>query len=225
MKMVFDASALISVSQTCLVKILAGLKRKMDADFIVPESVFLEAVQRPIEIRRFELNAIRIKKVIEENGFRVLPARDQGIVDEIGASANSCFLVHGRPIRLLQGGEIEALAIAKELGAEAFAIDERTTRMLIESPEQLRKIIQARRSIRIDVDAQKQRAFSGMFSGLAIVRSVELIALADEYGLLEEELPKGKQSLEAALFAAKYSGCAVSSREINLFLHGSGENR
>jgi hypothetical protein len=128
--------------------------------------------------------------------------------------------VHGRPIRLLQRGEIEALAIAKELGAEAFAIDERTTRMLIENPEQLRKIIQARRSIRIDVDNSKQRAFSGMFSGLAIVRSVELIALADEYGLLEEELPKGKQSLEAALFAAKYSGCAVSSREINLFLHG-----
>ena len=223
--MVFDASALISVSQTCLVKILAGLRRKMNADFIVPESVFLEAVQRPIEIKRFELNAIRIKKVIEENGFRVLPARDQGIVGEIEASANSCFLVHGRPIRLLQSGEIEALAIAKELGAEAFAIDERTTRMLVESPGQLRKIIQARRSIRIDVDNSKQRAFSGMFSGLTIVRSVELIALADEYGLLGDELPKGKQSLEAALFAAKYSGCAVSSREINLFLHGSGKDR
>ncbi|MFA4855543.1 MAG: hypothetical protein WC634_03085 [archaeon] len=225
MKIVFDASTLISVSQTCLVKILAGLKRKMNADFIVPESVFLEAVQRPIEIRRFELNAIRIKKVIEENGFRVLPAGDQSLVDEIEAIANSCFLAQGRPIRLLQRGEIEALAIAKETGADALAIDERTTRMLIENAEQLREIMQERRKIRIGIDTGKQRAFAAMFSGLAIVRSVELIALADEYGLLEDELPKGKQSLEAALFAAKYSGCAVSSREINLFLHGSGNGR
>jgi predicted nucleic acid-binding protein len=225
MKMVFDASTLISVSQTCLVKILGGLKRKMGADFIVPESVFYEAVQRPIEIRRFELNAIRIKKVIEENGFSVMQARDKSVVEAIESSANSCFLVKGRPIRLLQRGEIEALAIARETGAEALAIDERTTRMLIENPEQLRRIIQERRNIGIGIDGKKQKAFSSMFSGLTIVRSVELIALADEYGLLEEELPRGKQSLEAALFAAKYSGCAVSGKEITMFLHGLGEGR
>lgn len=220
MNVIFDASTLISISQTCLVNLLAGLKREMNAEFVVPKAVFYEAVQRPISIKRFELNAIRIKKVIEENGFKVMACKDKGLFDEIAGIANACFFIKGKPIKLLQRGEIEALALVKELGAGAFAIDERTTRMLLEAPEHLRKILQARRRIEIKANRSNVRALEMMFPGITIVRSVELIALAEELGLLEKELPKGGQSLEAALFAAKYSGCAVSSREINRFLQG-----
>ncbi len=220
MNVIFDASTLISISQTCLVNLLGGLKQKMNAEFIVPKAVFYEAVQRPISIKRFELNAIRIKKVIEENGFKIVASKDQGLFDEIAGIANACFFIKGKPIKLLQRGEIEALALVKELGAGALAIDERTTRMLFEAPEHLRKILQTRRRIEIKADRSNVRALELMFPGITIVRSVELIALAEEMGLLEKELPKGEQSLEAALFAAKYSGCAVSAREINMFLHG-----
>ena len=221
MNVIFDASTLISISQTCLVNLLRGLKREMNAEFVVPKSVFYEAVQRPISIKRFELNAIRIKKVIEENSFKVMACKDKGLFDEIAGIANACFFIKGKPIKLLQRGEIEALAVIKEHGAEAIAVDERTTRMLIEAPKQLRKILQARRHKKIDIDRENVRRLGEMFKGLSIVRSVELIALANEFGLLQEELPKGSQSLEAALFAAKYSGCAVSSREINIFLNAS----
>ena len=86
--------------------------------------------------------------------------------------------------------------------------------------KQLRKILQARRRIDIKINQSNVKALRIMFPNITMVRSVELIALAEEFGLLKKELPKGAQSLEAALFAAKYSGCAVSAREINMFLQG-----
>ena len=220
MKMVFDASALISVSQTCLVNILPGLKEKMNAEFIIPSEVFREAVERPIEVRRFELNAVRLKKVVGQGCFSVVSAKDKDLVAEIDGLANHCFFVKGRPVRLLQLGEIEALCLVKELGAGALAIDERTARMLVENPRQLGKIMEARRGNPVRIDSESVSRIKRMFSGLAFARSVELVSLAYEFGLLDQELPKGKQSLEAALFAVKYSGCAVSSREINSFLRG-----
>jgi len=220
MKIVFDASSLISVSQTCLVNILPLIGEKTGAEFVIPKTVFYEAVERPIAIKRFELNAIRIKKAIGDGGFKVVGARDKALLRKISDAANNCFFIKGRAITLLQKGEIEALALIKELGAGGLAIDERTTRMLIESPGQLLRILEARRHASIEEDRRNSDVLGEMFQGLAIVRSVELIALAYELGLLQKELPKGEQSLEAALFAAKYSGCAVSSREIKMFLQG-----
>ncbi len=220
MKVVFDASTLISISQTCLINILGSLQRKMDAEFIIPKSVYYEAVERPIFIKRFELNAVRIKKAISDGAFKIVSVEDKKLFDEIAEIANNCFFVKDKPIKLLQRGEIEALAIIKEVGAEAIAIDERTTRMLIENPRPLQKVLQSRKRIKIRLDKRNVDLLGVMFNGLSIVRSVELVALANEYGLLQEELPPGPQSLEAALFAAKYSGCAVSSREISIFLHG-----
>jgi predicted nucleic acid-binding protein len=220
MRVVFDSSSLISVSQSCLVNVLGSLKEKLGAEFIIPEAVYREAVERPISIKRFELNAIRIKKGVEEGWFSVKGVKDEQLMGEIDGLANSCFSVRGRPVRLLQLGEVEALALIKELGADALVIDERTTRMLIENPKQLKKIMEARRRKNVRVEERQAKDFGKMFEGTAIARSIELVALSHEFGLLEQELPKGRQSLEAALFALKYSGCAVSSREINLFLQG-----
>ena len=218
MNFIFDSSSLISVSQTCLINILGGLRQELKAEFVIPKAVEYEAVERPSSIKRFELNAIRIKNAIDKGWFTVKKNRDKQLFDKIAGLANSCFYAKGRPVKLIQKGEIEALALAKELKAVAFAIDERTTRMLVESPSHLRKILQTRRNIRIEENQANLNAFREMFKHLTMIRSVELISLAFELGLLEKELPKGRQSLEAALFAAKYSGCAVSAREINMFL-------
>jgi predicted nucleic acid-binding protein len=218
--MVFDTSSLISVSQTCLINIFGGLKQKLGADFVVPQAVYFEAVQRPISIRRFELNAVRLKRAIDLGWFRVMQVGDKGVFREIDYAANNCFFIKNRPVRLLQKGEIEALALVKELGARALAVDERTTRMILENPQDLEDLMEQRKRAEIELDKGNVSKLQGLFKGLSIVRSVELIAFASELGLLEKELPKGKQSLEAALFAAKYSGCAVSAKEIKLFLRG-----
>jgi len=220
MRVVFDSSAIISISQTCLINVIGGLRERMNAEFYIPKAVFDEAVKRPISIKRFELNAIRIKRAIQMGWFRVAGVSNKRLFDEIGEAANNCFFAKGRAIRLLQLGEIEGLALIKELGAKAFAIDERTTRMLVEDPKGLQGILQARRHVDIKVDSKKASVLGSLFIDLTFVRSVELLALSSELGLLDEELPKGRQSLEAALFAAKYSGCAVSGKEIKAFMRG-----
>ncbi len=102
MKIVFDSSTLISVSQTCLINILAGLRKKMNAQFFVPEAVFQEAVLRPISIKRFELNAIRIKKAIGEKWFNVTPVKDKKLFSQIDEIANNCFFIKERPVKLLK---------------------------------------------------------------------------------------------------------------------------
>jgi hypothetical protein len=48
----------------------------------------------------------------------------------------------------------------------------------------------------------------------AILRSVELISLAYDRNCFDGELPVNKDALEAALFALKYAGCAISADEI-----------
>ncbi|MBN2067641.1 MAG: hypothetical protein JW744_04190 [Candidatus Diapherotrites archaeon] len=220
MQFIFDASSLIALGQTCLLEIAKGIKEKTGSEFFIPETVFEEVVKRPLHIKRFELNAVRIKRAIDSGVFEVKGLQNRHGFDEIQEIANNCFYSKGKPIRLLQGGEIAALALARETGARGFVIDERTTRLLIEAPEKLRQLLQKRRNKEISVDREKAKIISSMFSGLNIVRSVELIALAFEQNILSEILPKGRQSLEAALYAAKYSGCAVSSGEIDFFLRG-----
>lgn len=219
MKMVFDSSSIISISQTCLLDIIGGLVEKAGVQFFIPEAVFNESVKRPLEIKRFELNAVRIKKAIDAGWFQVRNVSDRQLFSEIDRLSNNSFFLKGKPIRLLQKGEIESLVLIKELGADAFATDERTARTIVENPKMLQKILSMRRRKHIGINSDNIQALKEMFSDITIVRSVELIALSYEHGLLGEMLPEGKQSLEAALFAAKYGGCAVSAREINIFLH------
>lgn len=217
-RFVFDSSSLIALSQTCLIDLLAGLREKMKADFLIPAVVEQEVVGRPLHIKRFELNAVRIKKAVDSGVFIVKELRSEQDAQMISGIANNCLFVADRPIQLLQGGEISALALALQENAEAFVIDERTTRMLIEAPQELLQLMQERYSQKISMQKEKVAALRSLFGGLNIIRSVELVALAAEQGLLQQVLPEGKQSLEAALYAVKYNGCAVSSREIDLFL-------
>jgi len=217
---VFDSSSLISLSQSCLIKAVKGLAESGNASFAVPQSVFFEAVQRPLQIKRFELNALRLKKAVQDNWISVekLDSEHAGLTKEIEETANSMFYLNGRAIRLIQRGEAEALALTKQLSSKLLVIDERTTRTIIENPTQLKAIIERRRHKRVKMDGKKANRLREIFSGLSMARSVEIIALAFEKGLLEEELPKGKQALEASLYAVKFAGCAVSGMEIEKFL-------
>ncbi|MDP2973626.1 MAG: hypothetical protein Q8N60_01110 [Candidatus Diapherotrites archaeon] len=221
MRFVFDSSSLIALSQTCLVDLLAGLKEKMNADFLIPSVVEQEVVGRPLHIKRFELNAVRIKKAVDSGVFIVKELQGEQDAQMISGIANNCLFVAGRPIQLLQGGEIAALALALQENAQAFVIDERTTRMLIEAPRELLQLMQERYRQKISMQKERVAEMRSLFGGLNIIRSVELVALAAEQGLLQQVLPAGKQSLEAALYAVKYNGCAVSSMEIDLFLRNT----
>ncbi len=213
---VFDSSAVISISEKCFIEILEKLANSSKAEFLIPRSVYYEIVEHPLQIKRFELNAIRIKKAVDSGWLKVMPRDEetQRQMQKIIETANNVFFANGKPINLIQEGEAEAFALAKKTGAKAIAIDERTARMLLEDPMRLKQRLERGIEKKIVFDNQKISELKKMLSGIEIVRSSELIALCFEKGFFADELGQTKQALEAALFAMKYSGCSVTEKEI-----------
>jgi hypothetical protein len=89
-----------------------------------------------------------------------------------------------------------------------LAIDERTTRMLCEKPENLKKLLQKKLHTRIDIKRQNLE----YFRGFQIIRSCELGYLIYKKGLTRI---KDKQVLDAILYGLKFKGCSISTEEID----------
>lgn len=214
-----DSSSLISLSSSCLIKVLEKLSmQKMN--FFIPKKVEIESVETPLRIKRFEFNAVRIKKAIDSNWVKI--AEESPFLENeskrIENLANNCFFVKNRPLTLIHGGEAESLALLKQLNSKVLIIDERTTRLLIEDPKNLKNHMQSRINVKISMDDSAVEKFRQNFKGLCFFRSSELLALAFEKNLLEEEMPNSSQALEAALYALKFNGCSISFDEVQDFL-------
>ena len=220
-KIIFDSSTIISISEKCLTHLLRGLGLEGNVDFLVPQSVYGETVERPLKIKRFELGALRIQQAVEEGWLQLVKpnAVTKDLTRKILDTANSLFFVGGAPLTIIQRGEAETLAVCKHLEAGMVAIDERTTRMLIEDPWRLQEYVaykQQQQNVRLNEGRLQE--FSKLLSDIEVVRSVELVALAYERGYFKGTLLPSKQALEAALYALKFAGCAVSGSEIDRFL-------
>jgi len=219
-KIVFDSSTLISLSDKCLMNVMGRMAKGEGVYFLIPQSVLDETVLYPIKIRKFELNAVRISNAIDRDWLNIVKSTKttRQNIARIEKLADNACMADNKPLKILQRGEIETLAVAKELGADAIAIDERTTRMLMEEPSALKEVLQNRLKKKIRMNNQVVKEFREFVGSIPVVRSVELIALSYERDYFGEELPKNKTALEAALFAAKLSGCAVSGEEIKHYL-------
>lgn len=215
-KIVVDSSSLITLSSNCLLKTLKGLKEKENISFIIPESVYRESVETPLKIKRFEFNAIKIRNAVTKGILEIVkttPEIKRTMNELSSVTANLCS-ADGRLLTLINKGEAETLALMKETDARILLIDERTTRMLIEEPQNVMNFLEKRHRCSITFHKGKLDLFKNFFEEIQVIRSVELIALAYDDGSFEMEMEKSKEALEAALFAAKYSGCAVSANEI-----------
>ncbi len=217
--LVLDSSSLISISDNCLIRVLKSLSGKEGIEFIIPESVYNESVAYPITVKKYELNAVRIRDAVQEGFIRVekTSAQVRKRMQEINTITAGLCTCKGKKIRIVHEGETETLALVKEIGASALVIDERTTRMLIEEPENLISFLEKRHESQVKIDKASLNAFRQAYGNVKVVRSVELIALAHEDGSLWSELHESREALEAALYAAKFSGCAVSMDEIISF--------
>lgn len=220
MKVVLDSSSLITFSDNCLIKILKHLSEKEGIEFIIPQSVYIESVETPLKIKRFELNAIRIRDAVEEGFIKVVKTSQNtsALLARMERITHDLCSCQGKPIRLVHAGEAETLALIREINAGILAIDERTTRMLIEEPQNIMRFLEKRHQCKVVVDAKALEEFRGEFGGIRIVRSVELVALAYADGAFQMEIHGSKQALEAALYAAKFAGCAVSFNEIEAYV-------
>jgi len=219
-KVVIDSGTMITFSSTCLMNVFKAFARYNNLELIVSSEVSEESVWKPITNKRFALNAARIKHLFNNSVLTIISPTKQirDLEAEILSLANSSFSTSKGPLKILQRGEAEALALAKLNGAKAMFVDERTTRSLIESPFRLKQVLEKRQKQPIKMNKENVDKFQALFPNLKMFRSVDIVALAYEQNLFEHELDNGKIELEAALFATKFAGCAVSEKEIMEYL-------
>jgi predicted nucleic acid-binding protein len=209
-----DSSSLIALSNNCLLDVLKFFSSK-EVDFVIPKAVSKEIIYRPlsIQMKAYQFSAMRLKRVVDEG---VLIEVDAGLTEEtkmLVEAANKIFFSRGRPIHILDPGEIEMLILAKRLNADALLVDERTFRLMIEAPFRLKEHLEDELGTAVMINEKNYNYFQSFVSNIPVIRSVELLAVAYEEGFFDNYKEK-KKVLEAVLYAMKYSGCAVSFSDI-----------
>jgi hypothetical protein len=215
---VFDSGTLITFTMNGLLHEFRELKKIFDGKFLITKEVKSEVIDKPLTIKIFELEGLQIKELLED-GILEMPS-SLGINDsEITAKtqdilkvANSTLESKGESIHLLDLGETSSLALSSILTEKGIrnvvAVDERTTRMLIENPENLRKLIQGK----VHSDVKSNRGNFRFFEGFKIIRSAELVYLIYKKKIIPMKDPR---VLDALLYAVRYHGCSISEEEIN----------
>ncbi len=223
MKAVIDTGTMITLSGTCLMNVFRNFVKTNKIELLISSTVAQESVWKPINNKRFALNAARIKYAMSEQIVKLMPMTPEisNYQQKIMNLSNNIFFTKDGALKIIQLGEAEALALAKVYGAKALFVDERTTRALIENPSRLKQVLERRQEQPVRVNQQNLDTLRAMFPDLLMFRSVDLIATAYEQNLFDHELAHGKLELEAALYASKYNGCAVSEREIEEYINNS----
>jgi len=209
---IFDSSTLISLSMNGLLDVLRGLKKNFKGSFLITPDVKKEVVDKPMKITRFKLEGLRIQELLDEGVLEV--SMEEGLqtkTKEILNIANSFFEGKGRAIKLVSFGETSCLALSQILTdkkiSNVIAVDERTTRMLVENPENLANFLERKMHTNV---ISKESNFE-IFKNFKIIRSAELIYIAHKKKLVK--MGNG-ELLDALLWAVKFKGCSISNEEI-----------
>ncbi len=214
---IFDSGTLISFAMNGMFEELRSLKKVFDGKFLITQEVKQEIIDKPITIKRFELEALKLNQLLEENVLE-LPA-SIGIKDfdvtkktnEFIQVANSLFYTKDKEVKILGLGESSCLGLSVLLNekkvSNVLAIDERTIRVLLEKPENLTKLLQRKIQSSIKIKSSNYE----IFKGFKVIRSTELVYVLYKKGLSKL---KGPNVLDALLYAMKFKGCAISFEEI-----------
>ncbi|MFA6022630.1 MAG: hypothetical protein WC781_00925 [Candidatus Pacearchaeota archaeon] len=213
---IFDSGTLITLAMNSLLDIVRNLKKEFNGKFIITREIEYEVVKHPMNILKYKLEAMMIKSLIDD---KIIEFPDSvGIKDsEINSKTqsilkyvNGLFQADGRNINLIHGGEASSLALSIIMNQKniknMIAIDERTTRLLIEKPDNLRSLLEEKLNTRI-----KMNPISDELKKITFMRSSELVYIAYKKGLTK---PKTKDMLDAMLYGTKFKGCAISNEEI-----------
>ena len=217
--LIFDAGPVISLATNNLLWILRPLKEKFNGKFYITDAVKKEIVDKPLDTKKFKFEAIQIEKILEEGILEVI---DSDFIRSKSPSllntANQIFKAYNNYMNIVQFGEISAVAAAIELKADAIAIDEKITRSLIENPKVVLNIIKQTLHTSVSINESNLKEFGNTTNGLKVIRSVELVTIAYELGVLDNyitKLPNARKNLlESILWGVKLNGCAVSKDEI-----------
>ncbi|HLC31615.1 MAG TPA: hypothetical protein VJK51_03025 [Candidatus Nanoarchaeia archaeon] len=214
--LIFDSGTIINLSMNGLLYILEELKKTYKGYFLITNAVKYEIVDRPSGVFRFELGALMVQKLLDEQilqlpeSLQISNTTIQEKTKVLMQAANHLLTVKERPIPIVSEAEISCLALADELKKKKIdtliGIDERTTRLLVEDPQALVQLIADKVHARVSLIGTNTE-----FKGYKIIRSTELVYIAYKKNIVPLT---GKKVLEALLYATKFKGSAVSFEEI-----------
>ncbi len=212
--LIFDSSAIISLALNNLISYIKPLKQKFKGNFLISDEIHEEIIGRPSKNLKFMLESLQIKELVKEE---ILEIFKEDIIEEtknILYLANHTFKANGEWITILHGGEASCIAIYNLLNEQkkAIVIDERTTRMLCESPENLRTLLE--RKLKTKVEATEKNY--DFFKDIKIIRSSELAYMGFISKIIILPAEK-KEAIKALLYGVKFKGCAISEKEIKEF--------
>ena len=216
---IFDSGSLINLSMNGLLYLLEPLKSHLNGKFLLTNKVKYEVIDRPIKIPRFQLGALRLKTLIKNEvletpeALKIKPNQLQNLTQELKENANHLIKLKNKFINIVSDAEMSCLALSTLLTRKQIpniiAVDERTTRILAEKPENLETLM----SRKLKAQAELTTKDFEQFENFKFIRSSELVYVAHKLNLLKV---KGPQALEAALYATKYKGSSISHDEIKV---------
>ncbi|RME79317.1 MAG: hypothetical protein D6769_02770 [Methanobacteriota archaeon] len=211
-----DSSSIITLVDSCFGGLFAFLSKKYGVDFYITPDVKKEIVDRPLsmEMKAYRMSALRIKRMLDNEVLKEIDADTEDMTEELMDLANNIFSIKGRKIHLIDPGETDLISVANTLRIDRLLIDERTTRLLIEAPFTIQKHFEEELGVDVDFDKKVYRTFEQHVRGLSVFRSTELLAVAYKAGYFEKFGDASHDAFVAALYKAKYSGCAVRFDEI-----------
>jgi len=217
---VFDAGPVISLTTNNLLWLAGSLKAEFDGDFYITPAVKYELIDKPLSSRKFKFEAIQVLSSVKKDVFKIVETPQIKILaQELLELANHTFKIKGNWLTIVHYAEMEVLATAIILNANAVVIDERTTKLLIEDPGNLVKVFEGMFGSRVFIDQRNFDKVKNWVKNVKVIRSVELVMIAVEKGILDEYIIDGKDSkrilVESLLWGVKLHGCAISRREID----------
>ena len=217
--LIFDAGPIISLATNNLLWILEPLKKEFNGIFYITEAVKREVVDKPLETKKFKFEAIQVKKILENE---ILEVVDNNFIREktpqLLSTANQIFKAYDYYMRIVHFAEMSVIAAAININSDAIVIDEKTTRFLIENPTMVAEILKKTLHTSVSVNENNLKDFENFVRNIKTIRSIELVTVAYEHGLLNDfitKIPDAKKNLlEGVLWGVKLNGCAVSRDEI-----------
>jgi len=216
---VFDAGPIISLAINDLLWLLEPLKKRFKGYFYISKAVKKEIVDKPLTTKRFKFEALKVLHYIDNGTISIfdnieIKNKTKLLLD----LANNSFIAHSQPINIVHYGEMSGIAACILNNSNTYVVDERTTRLLMENLDKLKNILRHTLHTGIKIDYNKLKEFQKITKQIKVIRSVELVTIAYELGLLDKYLtniPNPKQTiLESVLWGVKLNGCAISKREI-----------
>jgi hypothetical protein len=214
--LIFDAGPIISLTMNGLLPILEKLREIFDGEFILTPQVKREVIDRPMKVKKYELEGLKVKNLLERGilvpSSKVIPNQKlDREIRRVTKILNSVLQdeTTGEKINLLHEGEASCLAFSNLCKCDnVIVVDERTTRMIVEAPENLKSLMERKLHTQLKID---EAVLQGI-KKFRFIRSSELLYIAYKKDLVG--LKKDKTLLDALMYGVKSKGAAISSREI-----------